>query len=315
MSKINPFKILDFTETEADIYKLLIQLSKTPQLKDNKDIYEFEKVKAADLVVNSEYSKPKVYEVIKKLENLELIHIDQARPMSIKILNPKIVIEKLIENKKLQLNEAGSLLIDKINSLSPIEPDIPLGETAPISYFTGTDKYIARLDYFLKIATKEIMLICGFLVKGEEEILKRSIAEKLNQGVKIKILYGGTLIELTDKDRMKFKDYFNDKVISPNKSIIEKYAQNFSIAGGMIGPPFRVTLIDNSEIILAFKKYSKTDERIDISNISGIQSKNLDFVGAVKNIYFIIDNFLIHQLKDPALLKKLIENLTNEKNF
>ena len=315
MSEINPFKILDFTETEADIYKLLIQLAKTSQLKKKEVTYEFKKVKAADWVVISEYSKSKVYEVIKKLENLELIHIDQARPMSIKILTPKIAIEKLIEHRKLQLTEAGSILIDEINNLNPLQPDIPLGGTAPLSYFAGIDKYNARLDYFLKIANKEIMLICGFLVKGEEEILRKFIAEKLNQGVKIQILYGGTPIEHVDKDRMKFKDYFNDKVISPNKSIIEKYTQNFSIAGGIVGPPLRVTLIDNSEMILAFKKYSKTDERIEISDISGIQSKNLDFVGAIKNIYFVIDNFLIHQLKDPALLKQLIENLTNENNF
>ncbi|MFX0069714.1 MAG: TrmB family transcriptional regulator [Candidatus Hermodarchaeota archaeon] len=314
MSEISHFKIFDFTETEADVYKLLIQLSKTPRLDDNGQSFEFEKVKAADLVTLSNYSKPKVYEVIKKLESLELVQIDQARPMSIKPLDPKIAIERLIENKKRLLEEAGTLMIQDINELPVIEPDVPLSDTAPLSYFNGIEKYLARLEYFLKIASKEIFFICGYLVKGEASILRNYISEKLQQGLKINILYGGSPIEIEDVSRLKFTDHFDKTVLDPIKPIINKYNQNFSLDGGFIGPPFRITLIDDTEIILAFKKYSKTDERIDIDEIAGIQSRNLDFVGAVKNIYYIINNFLVRQLKDPKLLKQLIKNMTNLKD-
>ena len=43
MSEINSFKIFDFTETEADIYKLLIQLSKNSQSNVDNEKYEFGK--------------------------------------------------------------------------------------------------------------------------------------------------------------------------------------------------------------------------------------------------------------------------------
>ena len=306
----NPFKALNITETEVELYKLIIQLSKVQQSLTEEDYSKFENVKAADLINISNKSRPTIYELIKKLENLELIQIDQARPMSIKILDPNISIKNLVESKKTELDKAGSLLIEEINKLPALKSDVLLSDTAPLSYFKGVDKYLARLDYFFKVASKEIIIICGFLVKGEEELLKKTIAEKLKQGIKIKILYGGLPIEIEEKNRLKFKEYFDKFIIDPNKTVIEKHSENFSLGGGIIGPPFRITLVDSKEVLIAFKKHSDKDERIGFNDISGIQSKNTDFVASVENFFSIVDNFFINQLKNPEFLKKIRENFS-----
>ena len=112
----------------------------------------------------------------------------------------KIAFQKIINDKKELIEKAGSSLIEKINSLPEKEPSFPLSETAPVSFFSGMNKYYIRTRYLLDRAQNNIIFICGFLIKNEEELLKKYVAKKLKEKVEIKMIYGGPFSDIIKKE-------------------------------------------------------------------------------------------------------------------
>jgi len=294
MAELRPFEIFGFNDTEANIYNLLIQLSKSSRTKKS---VKYRKIKAVDLIELSNYSKPKVYSVIKKFEGLGLVRIDDSRPMFITPLDPKIVFKRLIDDKKQLIDDAGSLLINQITNLPAKEPTFPLSETSPISFFSGLDKYFMRTKYLLDRAEEKIILICGFLIRNEEELLKEYLERKLKQNVEIKLLYGGAFSDLIKKESERFRTHFKRIVIEPIKSVIEQYKNKFTVDGLNLAPPFRITLIDDSELILVLKAYEEKDIRMDITKISGVQTDNPDFIRFVSDTSIMLKSFFVDKLK------------------
>ncbi|MHA1285017.1 MAG: hypothetical protein ACTSQP_21145 [Promethearchaeota archaeon] len=99
----DPYYALNFNDAEKEVYRLIIQLSKSP-IQTKK--YEFKKIKATDLIRITKYSKPKVYDLIKRLEGKKLIKIYNTRPMYLKPLEPTISIDNLTNKMKEVLDEA-----------------------------------------------------------------------------------------------------------------------------------------------------------------------------------------------------------------
>jgi len=301
MSEINLFDMIDLNNAEIDVYKLLLRLSK------DKDTQIYNKIKVADLVELSKYSKPIIYKVIKKLENTELILIDNTRPMFITPINPKIAIKNLITRKKNSLDSVESELINELNNL-PEYPNYQSGKTPPISFFDGVEKYFKRMRNLLEQATSKIILICGFLIKGEETMLRDYIAEKLNEGLEISIFYGGSAYDFQEREGVRFKDFFEETIINPNKALIAKAGTKCTIDGAVLGPPLRVTLADDSDLIMVLKdkELEKNEPRSGITRISSFQSKNRDLVRFTDQTYKLLTTFFMEILKDHKIIKQIL---------
>ena len=98
----DPYSIFDLNDAERDLYKLIIQYCKDSE-SSNKS--EFEIIKVTDLIKITKYSKPKVYDIIKKLEQEKLIKIERFRPMFITPSDPEISFKGLLEKKNKQLEK------------------------------------------------------------------------------------------------------------------------------------------------------------------------------------------------------------------
>ena len=300
MSEITLFDIIDFNTAEIDIYKLLIRLSKGKET----DIYK--KIKVADLVELSKYSKPIIYKVIKKLEHTELVLLDNTRPMYITPINPKIAIKNLVSQKKNSLDNLESELIDELDNL-PKYPNYQAGKTPPMSFFNGVEKYFKRMKNLLEQAKNKITLICGFLVSREEILLRDYIAKKLKDGLEINILYGGSAYDFQERQGVRFKDYFEETILDPNNALITTAGTKCNIDGAVLGPPLRITLVDDSELIMALKdkELEKNEPRSGISRISSFQSKNRDLVRFTDQTYKLLRSFFMDLLKDVKIIEQL----------
>ena len=297
MIEIDPFEVFKFKDTEKNIYKQLIQLTKVSPQKYNK-------INVSDLVQMSKYSKPKVYEAIKKLEEYKLIQINGYRPMVIEVHDPKYAIEKMISDRKGILEKAGEKMVDDLYSLPHIEPKYPLRDTVPIAFIDKIDVYFAHLEYLLIHAKKKIMLICGFLINNEEILLKEYLKKVLNKNpsLEIRILYGGSFYDLKKEEHDRFRYFFKKNVLEPNQKILDKSAKNCFIDGAIINAPLRITIIDDSEILMALKAEDKNDERIGIDDFSAIKTSNIPFIRFLSDTYIMLKKIFIDVIRKAEVL-------------
>ncbi len=304
MIEIDPFEVFKFKDTEKNIYKQLIQLTKVSPQKYNK-------INASDLVQMSKYSKPKVYEAIKKLEEYKLIHIIGYRPMVIEVYDPKYAIEKMISDRTGILEKAGEKIIDDLYSLPHIEPKYPLRDTIPFSFFNRIDVYFSRLEYLLEHAEKKVIIICGFLIKNEEIILKDYLNKIFTKkpSLEIRILYGGSFYDIQKKENNRFRSFFKRNVIDPNKQILDKFTENCFIDGAIVNAPLRYSIIDDSEVLMALKTDDKKDNRIGLTDISGFQSSNKSFVRFLSDTYIMLKRIFIEILRRAEDMNKFIEEM------
>ncbi|MGQ4875983.1 MAG: TrmB family transcriptional regulator [Promethearchaeia archaeon] len=293
----DPYYALNFNDAEKEVFRLIIQLSKSP-IQPRK--YEFKKIKATDLIKITKYSKPKVYDLIKRLEDKKLIKIYNTRPMYLKPLDPTISIDNLTNKMKEVLDEAKSKIIEDLESLPGLNLNFPFGEGPPLDYFIGIKKYYNLLDEMLQKAKKLILLICGYLVNTEENLLREYISKKLKEGLEIRILYGGSTRRVG-----KFGNYFNEHILKQIQANRKKEATKLFIDSGIYLPPLRITIIDNEEMLMVLKRYDKEDSRINTEDISGIYSDNRDFIGMT------YDTFIM--LKDLAKLDYIKSKLNEKK--
>jgi len=301
MIEIDPFEVFEFKDTEKNIYKKLIQLTKVSPQKYNK-------INVSDLVQMSKYSKPKVYEAIKKLEEYKLIQINGYRPMVIEVYDPKYAIEKMISDRTGILEKAGEKMIDDLYSLPHMEPKYPLRDTVPIAFIDRIDVYFSHLEYLLIHAKKKIMIICGFLINNEEILLKEYLKKIINKNpsLEIRILYGGSFYDIKKEEQNRFRYFFKKNIIGPNQKILDKSAKNCFIDGAIINAPLRITIIDDSEILMALKTEDKNDERIGIDDISAIQTSNIPFIRFLSDTYIMLKKIFIDVIRRAEDMNKFI---------
>ena len=290
----NAFSEFNFNDAEENLYKLLIQISKIPR-SDTKSRYN--KIKVTDLVEISKYSKSNIYDIIKRLADKNLIQIENIRPMFIRPVDPEQGFKRLANLRKSKLDEASLQIIKQIESLPKLDLKFPFSNVPPFSYFDGVDKYYKILKDVLESAKDEVVLISGFLVKVEEELLSKFIGEKSKSDLTIRILYGGSIEALGE-----FRDYFYKKIIEPNKSIIEKRENKVFIDTALFAPPLRITIVDDSELIMALKQYQEEDMRINIHNVSGLHSNNQEIVRSARDSFI-----LLRKMADLRIVEKLMQ--------
>ena len=295
MSLENPFLEFNFNDAEENLYKLIIQLSKIPR-PESRSI--FNKLKATDLIEVSKYSKPKVYDVIKRLTAKNLIEIDNTRPLFIKPLDPELAIKNLIKEKKRKIEEAGALLIEEIISLPRSESNYPFSIAPPLTFFNGEKEYYKALRNSLSQARKEIVFICGYLVNIEIDLIRDIVVEKLKEGLEIRILYGGSTKRVSELNQ-----YFNKHIIEPNRAVIDKNEKKISIDSAIYLPALRITIIDNSDMCMALKKYEEEDLRLNIVDISGIRSDNKDFIRSTRDTFIILKELIDKRLVERRIKK------------
>ena len=295
MTLENPFLEFNFNDAEENLYKLIIRLSKIPR-SDTRSV--FNKIKVTDLVEISKYSKPKVYDVIKRLATKNLIEIDNTRPLFIKPIDPDIAIKNLINEKKSKIDNAGTLLIREIESLPNVDFNFPLSKISPLNFFNGEKEYYKALRSSLEQAKKEILLICGYLVSIEVKFLKDIIAKKLKEGLEIRILHGGSTKRVGE-----LNNYFQKEIIEPNRTIINKYEKKIIIDSAIYLPALRITIIDNSDMCMALKKYEEEDFRLNVVDISGIRSDNKDFIRSTRDTFIILKELIEKRLVQKRIKK------------
>ncbi len=276
MSVYNPFSEFNFNDAEENIYKLLIQLSLIPR-KDSKSLYH--KIKATDLVEFSKYSKPKVYDIIRRLEEKALIQIDNTRPMFVKPIEPAIAIENLLKSRKNELENASESIINEIKSLPKLDINYPFSEVPALTFITGLEEYHKLVRNILQGAKDEIILIMAYLLKYEEDLLRDYIQKALKGGIKVKILYGGP---------PKFRIHFRKEILEPigledgqTTSEIDVKAINFA-------PPIRMTMVDNRELIMTLIKSNVKNKRINIEEASALYSDHEEILEYTRRTYILL---------------------------
>ena len=276
MSIYNPFSEFNFNDAEENIYKLLIQLSLIPR-KHSKSIYN--KIKATDLVELSKYSKPKVYDIIKRLEVRELIQIDNTRPMFIKPIEPAIAIENLLKSRNNELEKASESIINEIKSLPKLDINYPFSEVPPLNFVTGLEEYHKLMRNILEGAKDEIILIIAYLLKYEEDLLRDYIQKALKRGIKIKILYGGP---------PKFRIYFRKEILEPIGLNDGQTTTDIDIKAINFAPPIRMTMVDNRELIMTLIKSNVKNIRINIEEASALYSDNEELLEYTRRTYILL---------------------------
>ena len=298
MSEINPYEALELNGAEIDIYKLLLRLSKV------KDTKTYNKIKVADLVELSKYSKPIVYKVIKKLEDNDLALIDNTRPMFVTPINPRIAIKNLISTRKNMLDNVELNLINDLENL-PEYPEYNPDKPPPLSFFEGVDKYYKRMRVLLEQAEKKVIMICGFLIDKEEVMLRDFLNEKLETGLEINIIYGGSVYDYQEKEGTRFKDFFEETIIKPNEQSIAEAGNKCIIDGAVLAPPLRITLVDNSDLIMVLMEQERNETRIGITKISSFQSNNRELIRFTEQTYKLLTVFFMDMLKNINIAKQL----------
>jgi sugar-specific transcriptional regulator TrmB len=289
MTIFNPFLEFNFNDAEENIYKLLIQLSLIPR-KDSKSL--FNKIKATDLVEISKYSKPKVYDIIKRLEERSLIQIDNTRPMFLKPIDPEIAIQNLLISRKSELEKASESIINELKSLPKLAINFPFSEVPPLTFVTGLEEYHKMMRNALKGAKDEIILIIAYLIKDEEGPLRDYIDQALKKGVKIKILYGGP---------PKFRIYFRKEILEPNNLSENQLSGKVDVKAINFAPPLRMTLVDNRELIMTLIKGSIKGAKTNITEVSALYSDHEELMEYARRTYILLrptaDARLAAQLK------------------
>lgn len=276
MSIYNPFSEFNFNDAEENIYKLLIQLSLIPR-KDSKSIYN--KIKATDLVELSKYSKPKVYDIIKRLEERGLIQIDNIRPMFVKPIKPAITIDNLLKSRKNELEKASESIINEIKSLPKLDINYPFSEVPPLNFVTGLKEYHKLIRNILEGAKDEIILIMAYLLKYEEDLLRDYIQKAIKKGIKIKILYGGP---------PKFRIYFRKEILEPIGLVDGQTTTDIDIKAINFAPPIRMTMVDNRELVMTLIKSNVKNKRINIEEASALYSDNEELLEYTRRTYILL---------------------------
>lgn len=276
MSAKDPYLTFNFNDAERDFYKLIMQLSLIPR---QDSTVKYNKIKASDLITISKYSKPKVYDLIKRLEEKELIQIDNARPMFLKPLDPEIAIIQLVEKTKIELDENAAKIIQEIKSLPKIQQNYPFSEVPPLNFISGIDEYHKLMRNLLKSARNSVILIIGYLIRYEEEILKDYIKEKLKEEIEIRILYGGS---------KKFKDFFFEKILEPNGLERQETSGKKDIKAINFAPPIRMTIIDDRELIITLIKSIVQDKKTDILEVSALHSDNENLIDYARRTFALL---------------------------
>ena len=288
MTVFNPYLEFNFNDAEENLYKLLIQLSLIPR-KDSKSSYN--KIKATDLIEISKYSKPKVYDIIRRLEERELIQVDNTRPMFITPIDPEVAVSNLLDSRKNELEKASKVIISDIKSLPRLDINYPFSDVPPLNFISGLEEYHKLLRTILKSAKKSIILIIGYLIKYEEDILRDFIKANLTKGIEIKILYGGA---------PKFKIHFKKQILTPNKLSENQTKGKIDIKAINFAPPIRMTIIDDRELIITLIKGSTKDAKINIDQVSALHSDNEDLIEYARRTFALLR---------PTAEAKLAENL------
>jgi sugar-specific transcriptional regulator TrmB len=276
MKVFNPYLEFNFNDAEENIYKLLIQLSLIPR-KDSKSPYH--KIKATDLVEISKYSKPKVYDIIKRLEERNLIQVDNTRPMFLKPINPEIAIQNLLISRKNELEKASESIINELKSLPKLDINYSFSEVPPLTFITGIEEYHKLMRNALKGAKDEVILIIAYLVRDEEGLLRDYIKGALKRGIKVKILYGGP---------PKFRIYFRKEILEPNKISENQISSKIDVKAINFAPPLRMTLVDNRELVLTLIKGSRKDSKINISEVSALHSDHEELMEYARRTYILL---------------------------
>jgi phosphatidylserine/phosphatidylglycerophosphate/cardiolipin synthase-like enzyme len=223
--------------------------------------------------------------------------------MYVRPIDPHISIRETIQNKKKSLEWAEKEIIKELKSLSELKSDFPFSKIPPFSFLTDAQEYYKALKTVLKKAKNEILLICGYLVKAEEKLLRDILKKKIKKKLRIRILYGGAI-----SSQERFRSYFSHHVLEANKSLIEKHEKNVYIDEVQFSPALRITIIDNKELIMALKRYEKEDKRINITNVTAIHSQNRDFVRTTHDTFIIL-----RKLSDLSIVKKLRKKQSRQK--
>jgi len=276
LSIYNPFSEFNFNDAEENIYKLLIQLSLIPR-KDSKSIYN--KIKATDLVEISKYSKPKVYDIIKRLEERELIQIDNTRPMFIKPLEPAIAIENLLKTRKNELEKASESIINEIKSLPKLGINYPFSEVPPLNFVIGLEEYHKLMRNILEGAKDEIILIMAYLLKYEEDLLRDYIQKAIKRGIKIKVLYGGP---------PKFRIHFRKEILERIGLVDGQTTTDIDVKAINFAPPIRMTMVDNRELIMTLIKSDVKNNRINIEEASALYSDHEELLEYSRRTYILL---------------------------
>ncbi len=276
MTIFNPFQEFNLNDAEENVYKLLIQLSLIPR-KDSKSKYN--KIKATDLIEISKYSKPKIYDIIKRLEEIGLIQIDNTRPMFVKPIAPEVAIPNLLISRKNELKKASQAIINEINSLPKLDINYPFSEVPPLSFVTGLEEYHKLMRNMLDAAKKEVILIIAYLIKFEEDLLRGYIEKAIKKGIEIKILYGGP---------PKFRIYFRKEILLPNNLSEEQTTSKIDVKAINFAPPIRMTMIDNRELLMTLIKTDTKDTKINIEEVSALHSDHEELLEYARRTYILL---------------------------
>jgi len=192
-----------------------------------------EKLNLRQLSIKAKIPFGKVYSIIKKLKEKDLIKETNSRPKLIYVENSSEVISKLIRNKKLRENET----IEKLKSFAS---EIDLSKSRETKFFqigtTAEENKKIQLRSFNE-ANREVLQILNIYHKPKsnresKNIWERAILESIKRGIVFKAIYPKNL-DLPVKIKKLNKEY-------PNNFQIKRHNTDF----------VRCDIIDNDKIMI-----------------------------------------------------------------
>lgn len=212
--------------------------------------------KADEISKESGVPRSKIYPVLEKLEQKELITIKKGRPLVYTVINPS----ESINNYKNNLIRDLELI--EVNLTKIYENELPQ-RNMPVESIEDKNKIVQKQVDLLKRSKKTLHIRLGFILPEEIERIKKLIKSALDKKVQIKI-FAVKEFQINNQ-KINMEEIFSD--INVNIKYIQL-------------PAAQLIIKDYNEMLLVFAENS------------GKSIRNANMVGLYNTYSTIISNYL-----------------------
>lgn len=141
-------------------------------------LFKLKEAKAPDISTESQVPKTRVYDVLTRLVEKELVIEMQGRPKKYRVMEPEKVFQKLVTNKK---NELAILEKQTKKTLNSLNTGILETEEEKVLKVKETQDFIKVLSQELKTANKSIHVFSNTILQNPEinKILENAKKQKI----------------------------------------------------------------------------------------------------------------------------------------
>jgi sugar-specific transcriptional regulator TrmB len=216
---------------------------------------------AAEISLESNVPRSKIYEVLKSLAKKGFIEIIRGKPLKFNVIPPHEIFEKSRKQLTEQLDNAE----DELNFI--YENQIPKSPM-PMWLIHGHEKIVKKEIEIIARAKSSIFIIVGFMFDNEAYELKESLNKAIKRGVHVKIVLSSLFNPGNEIDVFKEISHLNCEIKKIHVPLI------------------KVVIRDEKEMLMAVSKIK--DKEIVPQTSIGLWNQYSELVETIGGLYNFI---------------------------